>query len=74
MEYLIRFVQLHESFRKAEILALAELADVNVEVLIYSEYVCCIRTYRPLLYLCYNVILSSAKVCIVTLLYCPTKR
>ncbi|KAI9782687.1 MAG: hypothetical protein M1839_004674 [Geoglossum umbratile] len=36
-EYLIRLVQVHESFRKPEILALAALANVNIEVLSYSE-------------------------------------
>lgn len=40
MEYLIRLVQVHESFRKAEILALAVLADVKVETIEYYEYVC----------------------------------
>ena len=40
MEYLIRLVQVHESFRKAEILALAVLADIKIEILEYYEYVC----------------------------------
>lgn len=40
MEYLIRLVQVHESFRKAEILALAVLADIKVEIIEYYEYVC----------------------------------
>lgn len=40
MDYLIRLVQIHESFRKPEIRALAVLADINVEFLVYSEYVC----------------------------------
>ncbi|KIW06605.1 uncharacterized protein PV09_02320 [Verruconis gallopava] len=35
MEYLIRFVQMHETFRKPEIEALAELAQINVEFLSY---------------------------------------
>lgn len=39
MDYLIRFVQIHETFRKPEIEALAVLADVNVEFLFYSENV-----------------------------------
>ncbi len=39
MDYLIRLVQVHESFRKAEILALAVLASINVEILAYYEYV-----------------------------------
>ena len=39
MDYLIRFVQMHETFRKPEIQALATLANINIEFLIYSEYV-----------------------------------
>ena len=39
MEFLIRLVQVHESFRKAEIHACAKLAGVEVEVVHYSEYV-----------------------------------
>ena len=39
MEFLIRFVQIHETFRKPEIEALAVLANVNVEFLFYSESV-----------------------------------
>ncbi|KAK2764856.1 hypothetical protein FQN53_006938 [Emmonsiellopsis sp. PD_33] len=37
MEYLIRFAQAHESFRKPEIEALATLAGANVEFLVYAE-------------------------------------
>lgn len=40
MDYLIRLVQIHETFRKPEIQALAVLANINVEILVYSEYVC----------------------------------
>ena len=39
MDCLIRFVQLHETFRKPEIQALATLADVNVDFLVYTEQV-----------------------------------
>ncbi len=39
MDYLIRFVQIHETFRKPEIEALAILANVDVEFLSYSETV-----------------------------------
>lgn len=39
MEYLIRFIQTHESFRRAEINALAELNGLNIEWLIYSDNV-----------------------------------
>lgn len=37
MDFLIRFVQIHETFRKPEIEALAVLANVNVDFLFYSE-------------------------------------
>lgn len=40
MDYIIRLVQIHETFRKPEIQALAVLANINVEFLVYSEYVC----------------------------------
>lgn len=39
MDFLIRFVQIHETFRKPEIEALAVLANVNVEFLFYTESV-----------------------------------
>ena len=39
MDYLIRFVQIHETFRRPEIQALATLAEINIELLDYSEYV-----------------------------------
>ncbi|KAG5294892.1 RNA methylase [Histoplasma ohiense] len=37
MEYLIRFAQVHESFRKPEIESLAALVGTNVEFLSYTE-------------------------------------
>ncbi|EME50414.1 hypothetical protein DOTSEDRAFT_69068 [Dothistroma septosporum NZE10] len=37
MDYLIRFVQMHETFRKPEIDALAEINSINIEWLSYSE-------------------------------------
>ena len=40
MEYLVRFVQVHESFRKPEVEALAALANFDVDFLDYSECVC----------------------------------
>ena len=40
MDFLIRFVQTHETFRKPEVEALAVLANVNVEFIFYSEIVC----------------------------------
>ena len=39
MDFLIRFVQIHETFRKPEIEALAVLANINVEFLFYTESV-----------------------------------
>lgn len=39
MEYLLRFVQVHESFRKPEILALATLLRVEIDFLDYSDSV-----------------------------------
>lgn len=41
MEYLIRFVQVHESFRRPEVEALAALAKFDVEFIDYSE---CVRS------------------------------
>ncbi|KAL9637214.1 MAG: hypothetical protein Q9204_001965 [Flavoplaca sp. TL-2023a] len=38
MDYLIRFVQMHESFRKAEIQAMADLYGINLKFLHYSQY------------------------------------
>lgn len=38
-EYLVRFVQLHESFRQAELQALADVADVAIEFVKYNEEV-----------------------------------
>lgn len=39
MEYLIRFIQMHESFRKAETEALAELFGLQIEWVFHSEHV-----------------------------------
>lgn len=39
MEYMIRFTQVHETFRLAEIEALAVLEGINLEVLSYSPSV-----------------------------------
>ena len=35
--YLVRLAQIHESFRKAELHALAELAGVEVEIVSYND-------------------------------------
>lgn len=39
MEYLIRFAQAHETFRQPEIEALAALAGIEVEFVVYDHYV-----------------------------------
>jgi len=41
MEYMIRFTQVHETFRLAEIKALAVLENIALEVLSYSPSVSC---------------------------------
>ncbi|MCJ1336095.1 hypothetical protein MMC09_001371 [Bachmanniomyces sp. S44760] len=38
MEYLVRLIQIHETFRQTELVALANLANINMEILIYSKY------------------------------------
>ena len=40
VDYLVRFVQVHATFRKPELEALAFLAKINLEFLFYSEFVC----------------------------------
>ena len=40
MDYLVRFAQVHESFRKPELQALADLHNISIEFLDYSQYVC----------------------------------
>lgn len=53
MEYLIRFAQVHESFRQPEIQALADLAGIDLEFVYYDKYVCFILmnlSYTPLPY------------------------
>lgn len=37
MEYLIRFIQAHESFRQPETNALADLLGLKIEWLVYHE-------------------------------------
>lgn len=39
MEYLIRFAQVHETFRRAEIEAIATVAGIDIEFLSYDKYV-----------------------------------
>ncbi|KAJ0420138.1 hypothetical protein BJY00DRAFT_301754 [Aspergillus carlsbadensis] len=38
MEYLIRFAQVHESFRQPEIQALADFANIKIESISYDEF------------------------------------
>ena len=45
MDFLIRFVQIHETFRKPEIEALAVLANVPVTSFCYSETVGLTRNF-----------------------------
>lgn len=44
MEYLIRLAQMHETFRRPELEALAVLHNVDLEILEYSDQV---RGKRP---------------------------
>lgn len=37
MEYLVRFVQLHETFRVPELQAVASIAGVDMQVLDYDQ-------------------------------------
>lgn len=37
MDYLIRFIQMYETFRKPEMEALAELFHLDIEWVFYSE-------------------------------------
>jgi tRNA (guanine10-N2)-methyltransferase len=39
MEYLIRFTQVHETFRLAEIEAIATLQNISLEIISYSPTV-----------------------------------
>ena len=40
MNYFIRFVQMHESFRQPEIEALAAFHNISFEWILYEENVC----------------------------------
>lgn len=39
MDYLVRFAQIHETFRRPELQACATLAGADLEILSYDEYV-----------------------------------
>ena len=49
MEYMVRFAQSHETFRLAEIEALAVLEGIKLEVLSYSLTVSTPSTHYPLM-------------------------
>lgn len=53
MEYLIRFAQAHETFRRPEIEALAKLAGIDVEFLFYDKYV---RSQHTAVYLYFHLL------------------
>jgi hypothetical protein len=40
MEYVIRFAQVHETFRQPEIQALASLAGIDLKIVYYNPWVC----------------------------------
>ena len=59
MKYLVRFAQVHESFRQAETDSLAELAGVQLEWVFYSDEVCVSRLdMGVLLSMCIDVVIS----------------
>jgi len=75
MEYLIRFVQIHESFRKPEIEALAALANVNVEFLSYSENVRAIAVpFPPILKRDFMSLKRMSNTSPDSILNCPSQR
>ena len=39
MEYLIRLVQVHETFRRPELEALAKIYNIELEFIVYDEQV-----------------------------------
>lgn len=45
MEYLIRFIQTHETFRLPEIEALAEIEGITLEIVSYSLDVCLLSKF-----------------------------
>lgn len=71
MEFLIRFAQVHETFRRPEIQALATLAGINVEFLFYDQYVCSMFSLMkkkmkliPCLYIFFIFVSSSSSLAI----------
>jgi tRNA G10 N-methylase Trm11 len=73
MDFLIRFVQVHKEFRQAEIEALAGIAGVTVQVLLYSDDVRCTplqfesTVLQPAMTLC--VIISCLTIYLVPILH-----
>lgn len=62
MDFLIRFSQVHESFRKPEIEALAHLFNIDFEWLYYSEYVGSHSPYLvPAVFLALSPLISSSR-------------
>ena len=43
MEYLVRLAQVHESFRRPELQALAKLQNIDIQFLDYADDVSAIR-------------------------------
>ena len=43
-DFLVRFAQVHQSFRLPELRALAAVENLELQVLKYSEYVCLLFT------------------------------
>lgn len=75
MDYLIRLVQVHESFREAEVRALAHLASIDLEIIEYSEYVClCYAARRRITTLSIprGRDTGYTNSSIVSILHCPT--
>jgi tRNA G10 N-methylase Trm11 len=60
MEYLVRFAQVHETFRKPELEALAVVANVELEIITYNSDVRLINIF---------LIPLRADIVIVSLLY-----
>ena len=79
MEYLIRLVQVHESFRRPEIEALAMLANFNVEFVYYAEYVrsdpaCTSKVRHYVVSESLSYLLECSHIILVTILYRQAPR
>ena len=64
VKYIVRFAQVHESFRLPELRALADLHGMNLDILHYSEYVCSIE---------YQISISSVFYSVYLLCHTPHK-